>query len=91
MAETTNLSIRIDKTIKSQAEKFFSEIGMSMSTAVNVFFRQTLRQGKIPFEISADANAYFNEANMKIIQESIRQLDEGKVVEKTIAELKAME
>ncbi|KGP76544.1 damage-inducible protein J [Desulfosporosinus sp. Tol-M] len=52
MSETTNLTIRIDKELKEQAEKLFSELGMNMTTAFTVFVRQAVRQGKIPFEIS---------------------------------------
>lgn len=53
MANTdTNLNIRIDKELKSQADTLFSELGLSLSSAVNVFIRQAIRQGKIPFEIS---------------------------------------
>lgn len=51
---TTNLSIRIDTELKKQAEHLFSELGMNMTTAFNVFVRQSVRQGKIPFEISLD-------------------------------------
>lgn len=52
MAETTNLSIRMDKELKEQAEQLFSQLGMNMTTAFNIFVRQAVRQGKIPFEIS---------------------------------------
>ena len=54
MAETTNLSIRMDKELKEQAENLFSELGMNMTTAMTVFVRQSVRQGKIPFEIALD-------------------------------------
>jgi DNA-damage-inducible protein J len=50
--KTTNLSIRMDKALKEQAENLFSELGMNMTTALNIFVRQSVRQGKIPFEIS---------------------------------------
>ncbi len=52
MADTTNLSIRMDKALKEQADRLFSELGMNMTTALNIFVRQSVRQGKIPFEIS---------------------------------------
>jgi DNA-damage-inducible protein J len=56
--ETTNISIRMDRALKEQAEMLFSELGMNMTTAFNVFVRQSVRQGKIPFEISiASPNA----------------------------------
>lgn len=52
--ETTNVSIRMDKALKEQAEILFSELGMNMTTALNIFLRQSVRQGKIPFEVSLD-------------------------------------
>ena len=52
MANTTNLSIRMDKEVKEQADQLFSELGLNMTTAMNIFVRQSVRQGKIPFEIS---------------------------------------
>lgn len=52
MAETTNINVRIDKVLKEQAESLFFELGMNMTTAFNVFLRQAVRQGKIPFEIA---------------------------------------
>ena len=50
--ETVNLSIRMDRELKEQAESLFSELGMNMTTAFNIFARQSVRQGKIPFEIT---------------------------------------
>ena len=37
MAETTNLNIRIDKDLKERAEAVFADMGMSMTTAFNIF------------------------------------------------------
>ena len=54
MAGTTNISIRMDKDVKAQAEAFLSELGMNLTTAFNIFVRQSLREGKIPFEISVN-------------------------------------
>ena len=52
MAETTNISIRMDSELKVQAEKLFAELGMNISTAFNIFVRQSIREGGIPFEIT---------------------------------------
>ena len=49
---TTNISIRMDEEIKKQADTLFNELGMNISTAFNIFVRQSLRDGKIPFDIS---------------------------------------
>ncbi|MDR1087944.1 MAG: type II toxin-antitoxin system RelB/DinJ family antitoxin [Coriobacteriales bacterium] len=55
MAETTNLSIRIDRGLKDKADRVFNALGMNLTTAITVFVRQAVRQRKIPFEISLDA------------------------------------
>jgi len=49
---TTNISIRMDAELKAQADTLFNELGMNLSTAFNIFVRQSLREGKIPFEVS---------------------------------------
>lgn len=51
-AKTTNISIRMDADLKSQADTLFAELGMNLSTAFNIFVRQSLREGGIPFNIS---------------------------------------
>ena len=61
MANTTNISIRMDNDIKAKADALFSELGMNLSTAFNIFVRQSLREGRIPFDIS------LNQPNSKTI------------------------
>ena len=48
---TTNVTIRMDKELKAQADELFSALGLNMSTAMGVFCRQAVRLGKIPFEL----------------------------------------
>ena len=47
---TTNITIRMDANLKAQAEALFNELGMNLSTAFNIFVRQSLREGAIPFK-----------------------------------------
>ncbi len=49
---TTNISIRMDSELKAQADRLFGELGMNLTTAFNIFVRQFLREGRIPFDIS---------------------------------------
>ena len=51
---TTNVSIRMDTELKAQADELFAELGMNLSTAFNIFVRQSLREGGIPFEIRTE-------------------------------------
>ena len=49
---TTNINIRMDSDLKAQADALFGELGMNLSTAFNIFVRQSIRDGGIPFEIT---------------------------------------
>lgn len=50
---TTNVTIRMDAEIKAQADALFNQLGMSLTTAINIFVRQALREERIPFPITA--------------------------------------
>lgn len=54
MMESVNMTIRMDKELKKQAEDLFEDLGMNMTTAFNVFLRQAVREQRIPFSISRD-------------------------------------
>ena len=50
----TNINIRMDADLKRQFEAFCADMGMTMTTAFNVFARKAVREYRIPFEISGD-------------------------------------
>lgn len=86
------VNIRIDDDIKEKADHLFNELGMNMSTAFNVFVRQAVRQGGIPFEITTRPDPFYSESNMKVLKQSIADMDAGRgVITKTMEELEAME
>jgi len=49
----TNITVRIDEDVKKDAEVLFDKLGISISGAVNIFFRQAIREQAIPFPIRA--------------------------------------
>jgi len=51
---STNINIRTDSAIKAQAERIFEAFGLNMSTAINMFLRQTIRENGIPFDLKLD-------------------------------------
>ena len=51
MATTTNFSVRMDSDIKKQCEAIYGELGINLTTAINVFLRQSLRVGGFPFDV----------------------------------------
>ena len=50
----TNINIRMDSDLKKQFEAFCADMGMSMSTAFNIFAKKVVREYRIPFEIGAE-------------------------------------
>jgi len=50
-SHTTTVNIRMDSDLKEQAEELFHELGMNLSTAFQIFVRQSLREGGLPFEV----------------------------------------
>ena len=51
---TATINIKTDSELKKQAEELFSDLGMNMTTAFNIFLRQAVRENRIPFEITRD-------------------------------------
>ncbi|MCM1307667.1 MAG: type II toxin-antitoxin system RelB/DinJ family antitoxin [Butyrivibrio sp.] len=86
-ANTTNLNIRTDKDIKLAAEKIFEELGLNMTTAVNIFLRQSIREHGIPFDLKLDTPSATTAAAI----EEGRRLAEDKTVKgySTMDDLKA--
>ncbi len=46
------ITVRVDRDVKEEAEELFDDFGMSMSGAINIFLKQCIKDGKIPFEIT---------------------------------------
>lgn len=77
MANTINVNIRVDEDLKKQTEKLLADMGLNMTTAVNIFLRQVLRTGGIPFEITTRTDDFYNPVNQKRLRNSIEKLEKG--------------
>lgn len=49
---TTNLNVRVDGTLKKEADILFKDLGLNMTTAINMFLTKCVKTASIPFEIS---------------------------------------
>ena len=85
MNNSTNLNIRIDKNIKETSEKIFEDLGLNMTTAINMFLRQVIRVNGIPFEIKANTP---NKETLEAIEESIRLANDNSKRYSNIEDLK---
>ena len=87
MSMQTNLNIRTDAEVKIAAEKLFASLGLNMSTAVNIFLRQAIRQGGLPFEVKLDVP---NDVTAAAIEEGRAIMnDKNAKGYKTVDELRA--
>ena len=74
---TVNLNIRTDKEIKEKAENIFQELGLNMTTAINMFLRTSIRENGIPFDLKIDA---VNDETKLAIEEG-RKIADDKTIE----------
>lgn len=54
MANKENMTLRIEPDLKAQAAALFKSLGMDLSTATGIFYRQALRYKGLPFEVRLD-------------------------------------
>jgi len=76
MSKTVNLSIRMDAGLKQEAEELFAYLGMSFTTAVNMFVRQSVRKQRIPFDLARDVP---NSETLEAMAEAIRIAEDPNV------------
>ena len=69
----TNLTISMDSDLKEKADVLFSELGMDLSTAFNLFVKKSLRVGGIPFELTP------NKETIEVMEEAKRMTYDSSV------------
>ena len=87
---STTVTFRIDKDLKEQAEQVLESMGMNMTTALTVFTKTLVREGRIPFPVVADP--FFHPTNQAWPRSAAADVEAGRgtYVTKTMAELDAM-
>ena len=48
---TVSTNVKIDQTLKQEAQELFESFGLSLSSAINIFLRQSVREQAIPFRV----------------------------------------
>lgn len=83
---TVNVTIRMDEEVKKKADVLFDDLGMSLSTAFNIFVRQAIREQAIPFMITKKQP---NEETMAAIEE-VKKMKEDPSIGKSYTDVKQM-
>ena len=72
------INLRVDDDTKRDAEKTLDEIGLSMSTAINIFLKTVARENRIPFELSADP--FYSKKNIAELEKRVADIQSGKSI-----------
>jgi DNA-damage-inducible protein J len=82
------VNIRMDKDLKKTMEHTCRTLGMNMTTAFTIFAKKVSREQRIPFDVSVDN--FYSGHNIAAINEAAEQIEQGKVIIKTLEELEAI-
>ena len=68
-----SVNIKMDEEIRDKSKELFSKMGLDMTTAVNMFLIQAIRQNQIPFQIKATSEQEEIEKIERIIYQKIQE------------------
>lgn len=72
------INVRVDNDVKRNAERTLNDIGLSMSTAINIFLKTVIRENRIPFELSADP--FYSRENINELERRVSNIQAGKSI-----------
>ena len=67
-------NIKIDADLKQQAQALFADLGMNLSTAINIFLKQAVREHSIPFHIG---DPFYSKANQEYLARIVADVESG--------------
>jgi len=71
----TSINVRVDESDKKWFDWFCGELGLSMSTAIQMVIKATRRENRIPLELTLDP--FYSESNMRYLEETLKAFEEG--------------
>ncbi len=80
---TKAINFRIDEKLKTDAEKIFSEMGLTMSSALNLFLQQTVNKKALPFPVET-IDAFYKRENLDLLYERLAKYEKGVFEEKDL-------
>lgn len=71
------INVKIDDDVKKQADLVLSELGLSMSAAINIYLKKIGKEYRIPFELNVDP--FYSEKNLAYLEKSYDDYKKGKL------------
>lgn len=85
MAKTSNLVVRLEPEVKEKAEAIFKKMGISASTAVDMFYRQVIVDGGMPFAAKVkkpvDLSDLSRDQSGKFLLDGVRSAERGELTD----------
>ena len=80
------INLRVDDEVKNQAELVCNDIGISLSSAINIYLKKLGREYRIPFDVSVDP--FYSKKNIEYLEEKFSKYKKGnmKLIENEIIE-----
>ena len=72
------INFRMDEDLKKGMERACKDMGMSLTTAFTIFATKVSKERRIPFDVTADPDPFYSEANMARLRKSIADVKSGK-------------
>jgi DNA-damage-inducible protein J len=79
----------MDEDLKKGMEQACKDMGMSMTTAFTIFATKVSKERRIPFEVAADPDPFYSEANINRLLKAIADVESGnaKLIERKLIEV----
>ena len=84
------VTLRMDDNVKEALDDMLDSMGMNIATFYNIYTLRTLRDRKIPFDITAPADPFYSDANVARIKKAQEQIKNGETVTVSFDKLEAM-
>lgn len=74
------VTLRMDDNVKDDLDEMLASMGMNIATFYNIYTLRTLRDRKIPFDITAPTDPFYSESNIAQIKKAQNQIQNGETV-----------
>ena len=79
MAQSVSVNFRMDAELKANVEDICQKMGMTLSTALTIFCKKMEQERRIPFEITADADSFYSESNIRYLEKKMEDYKAGRL------------
>jgi DNA-damage-inducible protein J len=80
-----NVTLRMDEQLKKQADELFSDFGLTFNAAMTMFVKQSVREQRIPFEITRNTNSIVMASNDALASLSKQLIEQNKTAYEELA------